>query len=618
MKNRRIYLFVIFFILGFSSIFSVNNIVFNEGRNLNLRLSSSDSVEFEWYATWGGIYSDGSGMIITDSSGNIYAGGVTGIGSGNIDLVLIKYDSSGTELWSRTWDGNQNDELIGGIMLDPTEDNIYIAGATVVVPLWDADMVLVKYDSSGTQVWNRTWDGYNDPDQQWRRGADGDRAQNMIVDPSGNIYLAGTTAAPHPERFDGNPDMALVKYDSSGTQLWNRTWGGLWIEYGYGLTLDSSNNVYVSGSKQYVRNGPTDIFLVKYDSLGNYQWHNTWGGIYSDGSGMIITDSSGNIYAGGVTGIGSGNIDLVLIKYDSSGTELWSRTWDGNQNDELIGGIMLDPTEDNIYIAGATVVVPLWDADMVLVKYDSSGTQVWNRTWDGYNDPDQQWRRGADGDRAQNMIVDPSGNIYLAGTTAAPHPERFDGNPDMALVKYDSSGTQLWNRTWGGLWIEYGYGLTLDSSNNVYVSGSKQYVRNGPTDIFLVKYKPTTPISATVDIDPNTLNLKSKGNYITVYIELPVGNNVNNIDIGSIRLMFETHEILVDIEAPSTIGDYDGDGIPDLMVKFSRAEIKTLLVVPDYDSGTGDGNNIEFVLTGDVAGNSFEGSDWIKVIRPGK
>ncbi|MCP6719665.1 MAG: hypothetical protein KJI71_05630, partial [Patescibacteria group bacterium] len=247
--------------------------------------------------------------------------------------------------------------------------------------------------------------------------------------------------------------MALVKYDSSGTQLWNRTWGGLWIEYGYGLTLDSSNNVYVSGSKQYVEDGPTDIFLVKYDSLGNYQWHNTWGGIYSDGSGMIITDSSGNIYAGGVTGIGSGNIDLVLIKYDSSGTELWSRTWDGNQNDELIGGIMLDPTEDNIYIAGTTVVVPLMDADMVLVKYDSSGTQVWNRTWDGYNDPDQQWRRGGDGDRAQNMIVDPSGNIYLAGTTAAPHPERFDGNPDMALVKYDSSGTQLWNRTWGGLWI---------------------------------------------------------------------------------------------------------------------------------------------------------------------
>lgn len=82
--------------------------------------------------------------------------------------------------------------------------------------------------------------------------------------------------------------------------------------------------------------------------------------------------------------------------------------------------------------------------------------------------------------------------------------------------------------------------------------------------------------------------------------------------------MFETHEILVDMEAPTTIGDYDSDGIPDLMVKFSRTDVKTLLAVPHYDSGTGNGNNIEFVVTGDIAGNSFEESDWIKVIRPGK
>ena len=623
MKNRKNYLLVIFFILGFGFIFSVNNFVFNlqgnnEDTNISPLLSSSDSVEFEWYATWGGIYSDGSGMITTDSSGNIYVGGATGSGTGNTDMVLIKYDSSGTELWSRTWDGSQKDDLISGIMLDPTEDNIYIAGTTVVISGWDNDMVLVKYDSSGTELWSRTWDGYDDWDCGWRPGIDDDRAQNMVVDPSGNVFLGGHTLGEHTPRWDPNPDMALVKYDSSGTQLWNRTWGGAYVEYGYGLALDSLNSVYISGSTVSFAVGSTDIFLVKYDSQGNYQWHTMWGGIYSDGSGMITTDSSGNIYVGGATGSGTGNTDMVLIKYDSSGTELWSRTWDGSQKDDLISGIMLDPTEDNIYIAGTTVVISGWDNDMVLVKYDSSGTELWSRTWDGYDDWDCGWRPGIDDDRAQNMVVDPSGNVFLGGHTLGEHTPRWDPNPDMALVKYDSSGTQLWNRTWGGAYVEYGYGLALDSLNSVYISGSTVSFAVGSTDIFLVKYIPTPPISAVVDIDPNTLNLKSNGEYITVYLELSAVYDINNIDIGSIRLKFETHEILVDIEAPITIGDYDSDGIPDLMVKFSRTEVKTRLAVPDYDSGTENGNNIEFVVTGDVLGNSFEGSDWIKVIRPDK
>jgi hypothetical protein len=283
---------------------------------------------------------------------------------------------------------------------------------------------------------------------------------------------------------------------------------------------------------------------------------------------------------------------------------------------------MLDPTEDNIYIAGTTVVDPGMDNDMVLVKYDTSGTQMWNRTWDGYHDPDCQWRPGISDDRAHQIVVDPSGNVYLSGFTLSEHIPRWDANPDMALVKYDSSGTELWNQTWGGDIVEYGYGLAMDSSNNVYVSGSTVSFAAGRTypDIFLVKYFPIPPISAIVDIDPNTLNLKSNGQYITVYLELPNGNDVNDIDRDSIRLKFETHEIFVDLEVPITIGDYDSDGIPDLMVKFSRTEVINELKVLDYDIGTGDGddNNIEFVVTGDVADYSFEGSDWIKVIQPKK
>ena len=84
---------------------------------------------------------------------------------------------------------------------------------------------------------------------------------------------------------------------------------------------------------------------------------------------------------------------------------------------------------------------------------------------------------------------------------------------------------------------------------------------------------PVTNITATIDFDPNTLNKKSNGNWVTVYIELPAGYNVNNIIISSIRLQGTIHAE----PWPYCIGDYDNDGIPDLMVKFKRADVINIL-----------------------------------------
>jgi len=122
------------------------------------------------------------------------------------------------------------------------------------------------------------------------------------------------------------------------------------------------------------------------------------------------------------------------------------------------------------------------------------------------------------------------------------------------------------------------------------------------------------PLPATIDIDPDTLNLKSNGNWITAYIEFS-GQDVNEIVIGSIKLIAAGKEFTVDPAAPTAIGDYDSDGIPDLMVKFDRADIVDWLNVGDVDSeeaGIADG--LELKITGKVVGFYFEGSDTIKVI----
>ncbi|MHA2496911.1 MAG: hypothetical protein ACXAEI_15650, partial [Candidatus Hodarchaeales archaeon] len=125
-------------------------------------------------------------------------------------------------------------------------------------------------------------------------------------------------------------------------------------------------------------------------------------------------------------------------------------------------------------------------------------------------------------------------------------------------------------------------------------------------------------LPATVDISPDALNLKSRGKWITAYIELPSDYAVTDIELASLKLVIEGNEVLVDLEAPNAIGDYDVDGIPDLMVKFKRADVITALKMTNYASKTNKGNFVEFKITGKVAGAVFEGSDWIKVISPGK
>jgi len=122
----------------------------------------------------------------------------------------------------------------------------------------------------------------------------------------------------------------------------------------------------------------------------------------------------------------------------------------------------------------------------------------------------------------------------------------------------------------------------------------------------------TLPVEeARIDIDPGTLNLKSKGKWVTAYIELPEGYYMNDINASSILL---NDTLSVDPCAPATIGDYDNDSIPDLMVKFNRTEV--ISYVHDIQ-GISHGN-VALTISGKLFDDtSFEGSDTIRIILPG-
>lgn len=149
------------------------------------------------------------------------------------------------------------------------------------------------------------------------------------------------------------------------------------------------------------------------------------------------------------------------------------------------------------------------------------------------------------------------------------------------------------------------FGIPIIIAENVQISDipSQPYiVTSTETEII-----PTIPIiPATVNFDPDTLNLKSKGNVTTVYIELPAGYDVNQIDVSGIML----NGTVPALAKPTMIGDYDGDGIHDLMVKFDRASVIAL-----FAGKTVPGNYV-MEVTGTVAGIPFKGTVTIRVISP--
>jgi len=404
----------------------------------------NESVTKQWTKQLGTSSYDSGEGVTTDSSGNIYLTGSTEGGldgntnSGKDDIFLVKYNSSGTKKWTRQL-GSFSYDVGKGVSTD-SSGNIYLTGTTYGdldgnTNSGEYDIFLIKYNSSGSKQWTKQLGTSSN-----------DLGMDVTTDSSGNIYVTGYTGG----GLDGNTnsgsyDIILVKYNSSGTKQWTKQLGTSSEDWGYGVTTDLSGNIYLTGGTGGELDGNTnstgeeDIFLIKFNSSGTKQWTKELVTSSNDSGYGVTTDSSGNIYLTGDTGGGldgntnSGNKDIFLIKYSSSGTKQWTKQLGTSSNDH--GWKVTTDSSGNIYVTGWTEGgldgnTSSGSDDIFLVKYNSSGTKQWTKQLGTSSN-----------DVGMDVTTDSSGNIYVTGYTGG----GLDGNTnsgewDIFLIKYNSSG----------------------------------------------------------------------------------------------------------------------------------------------------------------------------------
>ena len=323
-----------------------------------------------------------------------------------------------------------------------------------------------------------------------------DEGQAIAVDGNGNVYVCGygNAAWGSPVRaYAASTDAFVARLAPNGSLAWNTFLGGAGYDLCYGIAVDGGGNVYVGGYShsssanwgspvQTYNGGLYDAFVAQLNaSTGWLAWNTFLGGSGTDYGRGIVVDGSGDVYIVGRSSdtwgsspvrahYGSGNDDVFAAKLSSSGSLAWN-TFLGDSGTDYGYGVAVDGS-GNVYVAGSSSAT--WGSspmrsytsgsDGFAAGLSSSGSLTWNTFLGGSGD-----------DLCYSIAVDGSGNVYVAGRSDATwgsSPVRsFAGGNDAFVARLASNGSLTWNTFLGSSGTDYGYGVAVDGSGNIYISG---------------------------------------------------------------------------------------------------------------------------------------------------
>jgi hypothetical protein len=364
--------------------------------------------------------------------------------------------------WVRRYNGTGNETDYGRAITVDDSGYVYVTGRSQGAET-SYDYVTIKYRPDGDTAWVRRWNGSaNSSDQPYA----------IAADDSGYAYVTGVVS-----NSGSSLDYGTIKYYPDGDTAWVRSYDGPGnsTDKAHALVVDDSGYVYVTGSS-YGAGIFYDYATIKYHPDGDTVWVRRYNGSAngSDDAQAVAVDGSGHVYVTGNDMDTLTGADYVTIKYDPDGDTAWVRrfNWSTGSSDDRAKAIAVDGS-GNVYVTGYTRDGANYD--YLTIKYDPDGDTAWVRKYDGPANEE---------DRASAIAIDGFNNIYVTG-----HSDSTGTDEDYATIKYDASGNELWVKRFNcANGIDTPYGLAVDGSNDVYVTGMSGCDGATSFDYVTIKY----------------------------------------------------------------------------------------------------------------------------------
>ncbi len=285
---------------------------------------------------------------------------------------------------------------------------------------------------------------------------------------------------------------------------WVAVYGGTNYDRGTGISQTSDKGYIVCGATSSYGMGNTDMYLLKINSAGKFQWHTTFGGINNENCFSVKqTSDSGFIICGYTNSFGAGGYDAYLVKADSVGNLQWQKTYGGKNWDFAY---WTEQTNDGGYILAGETYSYENNSRAYLVKTNNKGDTLWTKTFGGTNATDA---------KEVHQTAD-NGYVFAGSTQTGP------GNKDFYLVKTSSNGDTLWTKTYGSTGNDFCNSVALCADGGFLLGGL--YDSSGTSKTYFIK-------------------TNSSGNAMFSKIEMP---STGNRYITRIRETFDGQYILLE------------------------------------------------------------------------
>lgn len=391
---------------------------------VTIKYSAQGTQQWIQFVDYGGI--DRATDMGIDGQNNIY---VTGRRSNGVDddYCTVKYSSAGTLVFSKFFDFVEDDraEAIavntdGSFVVTGRSD----ANATAVL---NYNYYTVKYDANGTQQWAVSYEG---------TGSNDDWATAVAMNAAGEVAVTGFSD----EDASVNIKNAMVSilYSAAGSAQWTNTVASPGADEGVDVTFNSNGKVIACGFKSTDQVNRDAVCAMIQNGTSTEHTFNGQGDV-SDNVREIEVDANGNIYAVGYSVKLDLDRDFFLVKLNTLGDTLWTRSISGSLygSDEESNSVAIDPS-GNILIAGY-IKNSGTGSDILLQKFSPAGAQLWSTVWDN---------TAHESDRSYDIQTDASGNIYLVGKTDVD--PIYTTNDQAFIAKFSTAGAVLWTYTFSG------------------------------------------------------------------------------------------------------------------------------------------------------------------------